>query len=106
MLQIIPKNIFNTDAKCLANPVNTQGVMGAGLALDFRLKHPKMFNHYKQQCQQNQVHIIYPLFADTLDMIMYKALQSKMKIISTIMGDNPSEEQISVGKEVIMHLRR
>jgi hypothetical protein len=37
---------------------------------------------------------------------MYKALQSKMKIISTIMGDNPSEEQISVGKEVIMHLRR
>jgi SWI/SNF-related matrix-associated actin-dependent regulator 1 of chromatin subfamily A len=56
--------------------------------------------------QQNQVHIIYPLFADTLDMIMYKALQSKMKIISTIMGDNPSEEQISVGKEVIMHLRR
>ena len=56
--------------------------------------------------QQNQVHIIYPLFADTLDMVMYKALQSKMKIISTIMGDNPSEEQISVGKEVIMHLRR
>jgi SWI/SNF-related matrix-associated actin-dependent regulator 1 of chromatin subfamily A len=56
--------------------------------------------------QQNQVHIIYPLFADTLDMIMYKALQSKMKIISTIMGDNPSEEEISVGKEVIMHLRR
>ena len=56
--------------------------------------------------QQNQVHIIYPLFADTLDMIMYKALQSKMKVISTIMGDNPSEEDISVGKEVITHLRR
>ncbi len=66
MLQITPKNLFNTDAKCLVNPVNTQGVMGAGLALDFRLKHPKMFNHYKQQCQQNQVHIGKPyLYQDT-----------------------------------------
>lgn len=56
--------------------------------------------------QQNQVHIIYPLFDETLDIIMYKALQAKMKIIGTIMGDNPSEEQISIGKEVIKSLRR
>lgn len=56
--------------------------------------------------QQNQVHIVYPLFDETLDIIMYKALQAKMKIIGTIMGDNPSEEQISVGKEVIKSLIR
>ena len=56
--------------------------------------------------QQNKVHIIYPLFNETLDMVMYKALQSKMKVIGTIMGDNPSEEEISVGKEVISSLRR
>ena len=56
--------------------------------------------------QQNKVHIIYPLFDETLDMVMYKALQSKMKVIGTIMGDNPSEEEISVGKEVISSLRR
>lgn len=55
--------------------------------------------------QQNQVHIIYPLFDETLDMIMYRALQSKMKTIGTIMGDAPTED-ISVGKEVINSLRR
>lgn len=55
--------------------------------------------------QQNKVHIIYPLFDETLDIIMYKALQSKMKTIGTIMGDTPIED-ISVGKEVINSLRR
>lgn len=55
--------------------------------------------------QQNQVHIIYPLFDETLDMIMYRALQSKMKTIGTIMGDTPIED-VSVGKEVINSLRR
>ena len=55
--------------------------------------------------QQNKVHIIYPLFDETLDIIMYKALQSKMKTIGTIMGDAPIED-FSVGKEVISSLRR
>jgi len=56
--------------------------------------------------QQNKVHIIYPLFTDTLDIIMYKALQAKMKIIATIMGDSPKEDDISVSKEVIKSLKR
>lgn len=54
--------------------------------------------------QENKVHIIYPLFRDTLDMIMYKTLQTKMDIISTIMGDNPKEDNTSMSKEVINSL--
>ena len=51
--------------------------------------------------QENKVHIIYPLVKDTLDLIMYKTLQSKMEIISTIMGDDPKEDHTSMTKEVI-----
>lgn len=54
--------------------------------------------------QENKVHIIYPLFKDTLDIIMYKTLQSKMEVISTIMGDSPKEDNISMSKEVIKSL--
>jgi O-acetyl-ADP-ribose deacetylase (regulator of RNase III) len=71
MLQIIPKNVFNTGAKCLVNPINTQGVMGAGLALDFKLKYPHMFDEYKQKCQQHQVHIGQPyLYQDSYIQIL------------------------------------
>lgn len=56
--------------------------------------------------QTSQVHIIYPLFVDTLDMHMYNTLQKKMKIISQIMGDNGPDEidEISVAKEVVGNL--
>lgn len=55
--------------------------------------------------QENPVHIIYPLFDDTLDTIMFNSLQRKMKIISQIMGDNMDFEDLSVGKEVIEMLK-
>ncbi len=57
MLQITTKNVFNMNAKCIVNPINTQGVMGAGLALDFRLKYPNMFAEYRTNCQQQQITI-------------------------------------------------
>ena len=55
--------------------------------------------------QEKPVHIIYPLFDETLDTMMYESLQRKMKIIQEIMGDNTDMENISVGKEVIQMLR-
>jgi len=57
MITITPKNIFNTNAKCLVNPINTQGVMGAGLALDFRIKYPEMYTQYQSQCKSRQIKI-------------------------------------------------
>lgn len=57
--------------------------------------------------QDKPVHIIYPLFDDTLDTIMYETLQKKMKMISQILGDSPADfEDLSVGKEVMAALKR
>lgn len=43
-------NIFDSDCQVLVNPTNIQGVMGAGLALQFAQRYPKMYEVYKLEC--------------------------------------------------------
>jgi O-acetyl-ADP-ribose deacetylase (regulator of RNase III) len=50
MIHYTTGNIFQSNAMCLVNPVNTVGVMGAGLALQFKRKFPKMFSEYHKMC--------------------------------------------------------
>jgi SWI/SNF-related matrix-associated actin-dependent regulator 1 of chromatin subfamily A len=56
--------------------------------------------------QVNDVHIIYPLFDETLDVIMFNTLRRKMKIINQVMGDNMITDDLSVGQEVIKDLMK
>ena len=37
------------------NPVNTVGVMGAGLALEFKRRYPEMFGFYKWACKHRAI---------------------------------------------------
>lgn len=50
-------SIFDSDAEVLVNPVNTFGVMGAGLALQFREKYPSVYTAYNIACKQGRVRI-------------------------------------------------
>lgn len=51
-------NIFDeTDADALVNPVNCVGVMGAGLALQFRKRYPDMFLSYRKACVASRVRV-------------------------------------------------
>lgn len=43
-------SIFKCGARVLVNPVNTVGVMGAGLAKIFKEKYPEMFADYRRTC--------------------------------------------------------
>lgn len=43
-------NIFDSSCHALVNPVNCVGVMGAGLAKQFKTKFPNNFNKYLLQC--------------------------------------------------------
>ncbi|KUK80102.1 MAG: Appr-1-p processing domain protein, partial [Mesotoga prima] len=38
----------------IANTVNTKGVMGAGLALEFRLRFPSYFDNYRERCSRER----------------------------------------------------
>ena len=50
-------NIFDSDCQTLVNTVNRNGVMGKGLALQFKQRYPEMFDEYKWACKNKQIHI-------------------------------------------------
>lgn len=51
MLELRKGNIFDTDTQALVNPVNTEGIMGKGLAYQFKVKYPLNFKKYVENCQ-------------------------------------------------------
>jgi O-acetyl-ADP-ribose deacetylase (regulator of RNase III) len=46
-------NLFASDAQALVNTVNCVGVMGKGVALEFRRRFPEMFEVYRRVCAAN-----------------------------------------------------
>lgn len=50
MITYVRGDIFNSQVQTIVNPVNTVGVMGSGLALEFKKRYPKMFQSYKKVC--------------------------------------------------------
>lgn len=52
-VEITSKNIFDSDKDMIVCPVNCVGVMGKGLALQFKKLYPDMFEHYRQICKQD-----------------------------------------------------
>lgn len=57
MLKYYKGTVFNTPAKTLVNAVNCVGVMGAGIALEFKLRYPNMFQDYKKKCSNGEYNI-------------------------------------------------
>ncbi len=50
-------NIFTTQCQTIVNTINCVGVMGAGIAYEFRLRDPKMFERYKELCSTKTIDI-------------------------------------------------
>jgi O-acetyl-ADP-ribose deacetylase (regulator of RNase III) len=50
-------NIFDSEAQTLVNTVNCMGVMGKGLALQFKKRYPDMFEAYQKICKHNLLDI-------------------------------------------------
>lgn len=53
--KIIYKSIFDVPADAYTNTINCVGVMGAGIALEFKKRYPKMFEHYRKQCSTHAI---------------------------------------------------
>ena len=49
-LKIIEGNLFTSKCQTLVNTVNCVGVMGAGIALEFRFRYPQMYTRYVELC--------------------------------------------------------
>lgn len=50
-------NLLAADVDALVNTVNTEGVMGKGLALQFRKAFPENFTSYERACKEGQVEV-------------------------------------------------
>lgn len=48
-------DMFESKCQTITNPVNCKGVMGAGLALLFKKKYPRMFYFYQQKCRDREL---------------------------------------------------
>ena len=51
MLHYVRMNLFDSPAQTLVNAVNTVGVMGKGVAKDFKLRYPEMYKRYREHCK-------------------------------------------------------
>ena len=50
-------NLFDCDCQVVVNTVNTAGVMGRGIALEFRYRYPDMFDDYARRCAAGEVQV-------------------------------------------------
>ena len=55
MITVRIGDIFESDAQTLINTVNCVGIMGKGIALEFKERFPDMFEDYAQRCKEGRV---------------------------------------------------
>lgn len=55
MITYVSKNILDSEAEALVNTVNTVGIMGKGVALQFKEKFPLNFKLYQKACKNTEV---------------------------------------------------
>lgn len=56
-VKVIKGNIFTSQCQTLVNTVNCDGFMGAGIALEFRLRYPEMYQRYVKLCEQKMLDV-------------------------------------------------
>ena len=57
MIHFITGNILDSTAEALINTVNTVGVMGKGIALQFKNQFPNNYKIYKKACDQKELKV-------------------------------------------------
>jgi len=57
MIEPTQGNLLEAPVEALVNTVNTEGIMGKGIALQFRQAYPEMFRAYEKACQAGEVRL-------------------------------------------------
>jgi O-acetyl-ADP-ribose deacetylase (regulator of RNase III) len=56
-IEYVKGDIFCSPAQTIVNTVNSKGVMGKGLALQFKKRYPAMYEEYKKACEQGKLRV-------------------------------------------------
>ena len=54
-VEFVQGSVFDQDCEAIVNPVNCVGIMGAGLALEFKKRYPLNFMSYSEACRMGKV---------------------------------------------------
>jgi O-acetyl-ADP-ribose deacetylase (regulator of RNase III) len=57
MITYMESSVFDSPAQTLVNTVNTVGVMGKGIAKEFKVRYPRMYVEYRALCDRQQLKI-------------------------------------------------
>ena len=55
--RVLMGNLFDSKAQTWVNTVNCVGIMGKGIALEFKRRFPEMFRDYELRCQKGEVRL-------------------------------------------------
>ncbi len=66
MVKVLIGNLFESKAQTIVNTVNCVGVMGKGVALEFKRRFPEMFEDYGRRCERHEVKLGRPYLFKTL----------------------------------------
>lgn len=66
MVRVVVGDLFQSDAQTLTNTINCAGVMGKGVALEFKKRFPDMFADYERRCTDGMVRLGEPYIYHTL----------------------------------------
>jgi O-acetyl-ADP-ribose deacetylase (regulator of RNase III) len=55
MIERVEGNILEADVSAVVNTVNTVGIMGKGIALQFKKAYPEMFEEYERACAAGEI---------------------------------------------------
>jgi O-acetyl-ADP-ribose deacetylase (regulator of RNase III) len=55
LIQFVRGNLFDSQAEALVNAVNTVGVMGRGVALEFKHRFPENYRAYRAACKREEI---------------------------------------------------
>jgi len=55
MFELMRGNLLEADVEAVVNTVNTEGIMGKGIALQFRKAYPENYDAYKRACEVGEV---------------------------------------------------
>jgi O-acetyl-ADP-ribose deacetylase (regulator of RNase III) len=50
-------DLFRSEAQTWVNTVNTVGIMGKGVALEFKKRFPDMYDDYVERCRRGEVRL-------------------------------------------------
>src|SRR3989338_3378642 len=60
MIKVLIGDIFKSKVQTIVNTVNCVGVMGKGLALEFKKQFPEMYADYLTRCERGEVKLGVP----------------------------------------------